>query len=167
VATNHDVTAIGRRRREAAFQFFGARLNAFLQTGRQSAAANELLFETRRKLIAFGEPWRKMGLIFGIPAANGITVVVFVVSVVLVVLVFVFIVAFAVPVAVVLGHSEISSSEKSAKNSDAYPLGRIHMASVRLVEVSSLIRKRWGNDQAEGQWCRDSDMTLSTVVLAE
>ena len=132
MTTNHDVTAIGRRRRKAPFQFFGARLNAFLQAVRQSAAANELLLETRRKLIAFGEAWRKMGLVFGIPTANGVTVVVLVVRVVLVVLVFVFFVTFSVPVAVVLGDSETSSSEKCAKNSDTNPLGRIHMASVKI-----------------------------------
>jgi hypothetical protein len=89
MAANHDVGAIGRRRRQAPFEFFGTRLEAFLETWRERAALHKLLFQPRRQFIPLGEPGRKATAVAAIPVANDLTVVIFIKMFTLIVVVFV------------------------------------------------------------------------------
>ncbi len=54
VPANHDMRAIWRWWRQALFEFFGARLEAFLETRRERAALHKLLFQSGRQFITLG-----------------------------------------------------------------------------------------------------------------
>ena len=57
VARNQNVRALWGRRRQAAFQVYGNRLEALLEAWWERAAAHKLLFQSRRQTIFFGEAW--------------------------------------------------------------------------------------------------------------
>jgi hypothetical protein len=57
VARNQNVRALRGRRRQAALQVYGNRLQALLEAWWERAAAHQLLFQSRRQTIFFGEAW--------------------------------------------------------------------------------------------------------------
>ena len=105
VPTDEHVCAIGRRWWEAMLQLFGAGVQTLLQTRRQCAADDQLLFQTGGKPISFSESRREMSFVLGVPAADLLLVVLVVVVVAIVVAdrLLMFIVALAVAVVVILG----------------------------------------------------------------
>jgi hypothetical protein len=62
MTANHYVGAIRRWWRQAPFEFFGTRLEAFLETRRERAALHKLLFQARRQFIPLGKPGPKARL---------------------------------------------------------------------------------------------------------
>jgi fatty-acid desaturase len=93
-----------------------AGLNALLQARRQSAAANELLFEPWGKSIFLSQTGWQMILIFGVPTANRFMIVMFVIGVAVVVIVlFMFVVTLTVSVSVILRESMSAGYEENTK----------------------------------------------------
>ena len=103
---DEDVLTIWRRWRQYANQFRRARLDAFLQSGRQRSSNNQLPLESRRKSIPLGESGRQMTAMVFVPIPHGITVVITVeiVPVIVVFVAMVFVVSTAVSVAVIVGN---------------------------------------------------------------
>ena len=85
-------------------QLFGAGVQTLLQTRRQCAADDQLLFQTGRKLISLSESRREMTFVLGVPSADLLLVVLVVVVVAILVagLLVMFIVALAMAVAVIV-----------------------------------------------------------------
>src|SRR5713226_596764 len=101
VAADDDVpaTATLGRRWQTPLQDYRHWLDLLLQSRRQCAALTELLFETRGKPVALGEPRREATLVFVIPRANRIPIIraAHNVFVGVVIIVLVFIVSFSMP----------------------------------------------------------------------
>jgi|SRR5215469_5633907 len=74
VSADQDVGAIRRRGRQLSLQFDRHRIHALLQTRGKRPVTDQLLFESRRQAIFFGQTRRKMALVLGIPAADGLFV---------------------------------------------------------------------------------------------
>ena len=104
VPTDEHVSAIGRRWRQTMLQLFGAGVQTLLQTRRQCAADDQLLFQTGRKPISLSESRREMSFVLGVPSADLLLVVLVVVVVAILVadLFVMFIVALAMAVAVIV-----------------------------------------------------------------
>jgi len=102
--SDEHMRAIGRRRRQPSFEVFRTGLQPLLETRRKLAATHELSFQSRRQLIPFRQPRRKITLVLVIPSTH-LAVMVFVIVFALVVVIAVLIVAFSMSLAMVLGES--------------------------------------------------------------
>src|SRR6516225_2990315 len=100
VSTDEHVNAIRWRRWQTPLEFDGHGLNLLLQPRRKHATTHQLLLQSRRELIFFGEPRRKVSFVLGIPAADGFFLVMLVVGIFIIIIVLV--VTFAVSVAISL-----------------------------------------------------------------
>jgi hypothetical protein len=92
VASDHDMLAIRWRRRKVPLQIVGAAHNLPSQSGRQSAADYQLTLQPRWQPVAFGQARRQVIVVFAVPAAHFVAVVIGIgVTVMLPLMVFVFI----------------------------------------------------------------------------
>ena len=119
-------------------QFFGTRLDTFLQTRGKFAAPHQLLFQSWRELILLREAGRKVPLIFGIPPADGFffMVLIVVVGMLVIIVTVVFIVTFAVAVAIILspGDRGICADQERTQCPGNHPSHEFH----------ALLRKKTG-----------------------
>jgi hypothetical protein len=76
VASDHDMLAIRRRRRQTPLQVARADYNLSSQSLRKSPADDELALQTRWKAIALGQPGRQVIMVLAVPAPHLIVVVV-------------------------------------------------------------------------------------------
>jgi hypothetical protein len=96
VAADELVTAVGRRRRQSPLKVFRATLHLLAETRRQCAPRLKLPFQSRRQLVALGQPGRQMVAMVAIPGPHLVAVAIVVAAVLFVPLVL--IVTIPVPV---------------------------------------------------------------------
>jgi len=103
VAADKKLTAVGRGRGQAVFEFLRARIKLFLQTRRERSVAHELLFETWRQMIFLGESGREMGFALVIPTADFLFVrIVIAIGITIIVVIAMLVVTFAVTVTIAM-----------------------------------------------------------------
>src|ERR1700719_5310471 len=96
MATDQDVRAIGRGRRQVANQYWRAGLNLLWQSWRQRTAAHQLLFKSRRQAVLLRKAWGKIVGVLAVPVVNIFVVAVVVALIAVSLVVAVLVVAFAV-----------------------------------------------------------------------
>jgi len=73
---NQDMLAIRRRRRQMPLQVPGTNHNLRSQPGRQSATHHQLALQPRWQAITLGQTWRQVLIVFAVPAAHLVAIVV-------------------------------------------------------------------------------------------
>jgi hypothetical protein len=74
VSSNYDAFAIGRWRGKSALQFDGNDIHPLFQTGGQPAVNHELSLQAGGQAIPFGETAWEVSVIFAVPHANFVAV---------------------------------------------------------------------------------------------
>jgi hypothetical protein len=99
VASDYDVLALRRWRRQAPLEVLRATHNLFLQSGGQRATHHQLALESGRQAIALGQAGRQMIVVIAVPAAHLVAVVV---GIGVAAVLLIFVMAFAVAMAMVI-----------------------------------------------------------------
>src|ERR1700739_2721795 len=121
--------AVRRRRGQTTLQLFRAGIQAFLEARRKSSANDQLLLQAGRQAVLFGEARRKMALVLGIPAVDGLFVVVIVIIAIVPVVAFVVLIVtltVTISVAIALGENGAACEEEKAKQNCNEPFRCFH-----------------------------------------
>jgi hypothetical protein len=78
ISANNHVHIIRRRWREHDFKFVRARVHLHSQIRCQRSTYDQLSFQSRRQVIAFGKSGRKMRIVNAVPAAGGVPIMIIV-----------------------------------------------------------------------------------------
>jgi hypothetical protein len=119
VSANQHMCGIWRWRRKPPLEVYGNRLKAFLEPRRESATPHQLFFQSWRQTVFLGKSGWQIILVFVVPSAHGVAVMILIEMFTLVVIITVFIVALTI--SVTLSQREIAGEHENSQHAGEHP----------------------------------------------